>query len=110
MTKTYNPLRGCYENIIDLPLKPNQTYEFKFKHGNQFLIDEKYPTINNNFGSLNNCVIVYEKYISTDTPTPTVKKRPSSLAINSGTDKSSLGRVFRWKKVSCSIDLPYERV
>jgi hypothetical protein len=87
-------------------LDSNRTYEFKFKHGNQYLIDEKYPTVSNTFGSLNNCIIVYEKFITTDTPTPSLKKRPSSLALNT-VDKTARGRVFRWKKIGCSVDLPY---
>ena len=96
-------------SIADLQLEPNRTYEFKFKHGSQYLVDEKYPTVPNNFGSLNNCIIVYERFITTDTPTPTAKKRPSSLTLNSA-ERGARGRVFRWKKVGCSGDLPYERV
>jgi hypothetical protein len=90
-----------------LELDINRTYEFKFKHGNQYLIDEKYPSVMNAFASLNNYVIVYEKYISVDTPS--VKKKVSSMSLNSQS-KSSKGRVFKWKKVGCSVDLPYERV
>lgn len=93
-------------SIIDLSLEANRTYEFKFKHGNQYIIDEKYPTMSNVFGSYNNYIIVYERYITTDTPTPSIKKRPSSLALNSA-DRSARGRVFRWRKVGCSVDLPY---
>lgn len=116
MAKTFNPLKGTFEkyasmlcSIIDLPLEANHTYEFKFKHGSQYLIDEKYPTVVNAFGTLNNCIIVYERFITTDTPTPSLRKRPSSITLNSA-ERAARGRVFRWKKIACSIDLPYERV
>ena len=45
---------------MDIDLPANRTFEFKFKHGNQFLVDERYPTILNSFGSLNNYIITYE--------------------------------------------------
>ena len=50
-------------SIIFLKLQANKTYEFKFKIGNQYLVDEKYPTVVNMYGTLNNYIIVYEKII-----------------------------------------------
>jgi len=47
MNKTYNSLKGCQENVIYLKLKSNTSYEFKFKLGKQYIIDEKYPAVQN---------------------------------------------------------------
>lgn len=98
-------------SIIDLDLQVNKTYEFKFRHGSQYLIDEKYPTVMNTFGTLNNFIIVYEKFISVETPStknaPLLGKKVSSMSQRS---QHSNGRAFRWRKVTCSLDLPYERV
>ena len=98
-------------SIIDLDLQADKTYEFKFKHGSQYIIDEKYPTVMNVFGTMNNFIIVYEKFISVETPNtknaPLLSKKVSSMSQKS---QHTNGRTFRWKKVNCSLELPYERV
>lgn len=50
-------------SAIYLDLKPNQTYQFKYKHGSQYFVDEKYPTVINPLGTLNNLIVVYNKKI-----------------------------------------------
>ena len=74
MLKTYNSLKGCDEkyffclfSVIYLQLRSNTSYEFKFKFGKQYIIDEKYPTIPNEYGTLNNHIIIYSEKISTPT-------------------------------------------
>lgn len=48
-------------------LLPNTSYEFKFKLGKQYLIDEKYPTVINKYGTQNNRIITYSDRIETPT-------------------------------------------
>ena len=46
---------------------PNTTYEFKFKLRNQYMVDDKYPTVTNEFGTLNNRIFIYSERMSTPT-------------------------------------------
>jgi hypothetical protein len=41
-------------------VEPGREYQFRFKRKKQWLIDEKYPTVPNCFGSFNNVIITYE--------------------------------------------------
>lgn len=50
-------------SVVYLRLLPNTSYEFKFRLGKQFLIDEKYPTVVNCFGTQNNRIITYSDRI-----------------------------------------------
>jgi hypothetical protein len=34
-------------SVVYLELIPNMNYEFKFKHNDYYMIDEKYPTVVN---------------------------------------------------------------
>lgn len=52
-----------YLSVVYLRLLPNTSYEFKFKLGKQYLIDEKYPTVINKYGTQNNRIITYSERI-----------------------------------------------
>lgn len=54
-------------SVVYLKLLSNTSYEFKFKLGKQYLIDEKYPTVVNRFGTHNNRIITYSDRIETPT-------------------------------------------
>jgi hypothetical protein len=46
-------------SVAFVQVEPDKEYEFKFKFKKQYLIDEKYPTIVNEFNSQNNVIITY---------------------------------------------------
>ena len=97
MKKSTPSLRS---SVIYLQLIANKNYEFKFKLGKQYLIDEKYPTVANEFGTLNNHIIVYSERIST--PPGWRKSKISSTPMNC--------KSFEWERMSIEADLPYERI
>lgn len=87
---------------IELDLKATNTYEFVFRHKQQYLVDEKYPTVANPFGTLNNFTIVYANKIRSDTP----RKSESSPSPIVPSEREKLrppkdikGNVFSWRKV-----------
>jgi hypothetical protein len=51
-------------------VEAGREYQFRFKRKKQWLIDEKYPTVTNCFGSFNNVIITYEveKEATSDIP------------------------------------------
>lgn len=102
MTKTTNKLKGCDENVVYLRLLPNASYEFKFKLGKQYLIDEKYPTVVNEFGTQNNRIITYSDRIETPTGWKARQSFPAQKNINC--------RSFEWEKVAPDSELSYEKV
>lgn len=73
------------------------------------MVDDKYPTTTNRFGSLNNYVVVYQERISIETPNR--MKKPSAVSFSiSPNSKTCQGRNFKWRKVVSSVDMPYQRV
>jgi hypothetical protein len=88
--------------VVYLRLLPNTSYEFKFKLGKQYLIDEKYPTVVNKYGTQNNRIITYSDRIETPTGWR-AKQSYSSLKIV--TCKS-----FEWERIATDNELPYKKV
>ena len=84
-----------------MKLRSNQAYEFKFKLGKQYIIDEKYHTVKNEFDTDNNHIIVYTERINTP-PGWRFPKPVSSQPINC--------KSFAWERILIESDLPYERV
>lgn len=102
MTLIFNPLKKKHQYEIELDLKATNTYEFVFRHKQQYLVDEKYPTVANPFGTLNNFTIVYANKIRSDTP----RKSESSPSPIVPSEREKLrppkdikGNVFSWRKV-----------
>ena len=82
-------------SVVYLDLKPNKTYEFKFKHGNQYFVDQRYPTVNNSMGTLNNYIVVYNKKIAVETQSRVrIESSPSPPKV-----RNFKGKFFNWKKV-----------
>jgi len=70
------------------------------------MVDDKYPTIPNRFGSLNNYIVVYHERISIETPNR--PKKPSAISMSiSPNGKAPRGRNFKWRKAVSSVELPY---
>ena len=67
-------------------------YEFKFKLGKQYLIDEKYNTVPNKYGTLNNRICPYNGGMSTPTGWRTSKLIQTSSPLTC--------RSFEWEKVA----------
>lgn len=95
--------------MIYLDLQPNSPYEFIFKHKNQYFVDEKYPTVTNIFGTINNIIVIYSKQITTNTPRKTESSPVPAPPLENG-EKEIKGRMFAWRKIESSIALPYDRV
>ena len=95
--------------MVYLKLLPNTEYEFKFKLGKQFLVDEKYPTIANQYGSLNNRIITYSEEQQMDIhQTPNARNHKTIKHI-SHKQKEITCKSFEWKKIAVTDgDLPYE--
>lgn len=58
MNRKHNPLKNCDESVVELELECGKSYEYKFKVNGDYVVDETAPTIRNNFGSMNNRMIV----------------------------------------------------
>lgn len=84
-------------SVIYLDLQENNPYEFVFKHQHQHFVDEKYPTVKNNFGSINNIIVIYSRQITTSTP----RKPETSPVVQppESPEREIKGRMFVWHKI-----------